>query len=49
MLLGESGCGKTTTLKLINRLYLPTSGEVLLKVGRRRIGIRFSYGGARAT
>ena len=28
VLLGESGCGKTTTLKLINRLFSPTSGEV---------------------
>lgn len=28
VLLGESGCGKTTTLRLVNRLLLPTSGEV---------------------
>ena len=28
VLLGESGCGKTTTLKLINRLLSPTSGEI---------------------
>lgn len=31
VLLGESGCGKTTTLKLINRLIEPTSGEVLVE------------------
>ena len=31
VLLGESGCGKTTTLKLINRLYEPTVGEVLVE------------------
>ena len=30
ILLGESGCGKTTTLKLINRLIEPTSGEILV-------------------
>ncbi len=34
VLLGESGCGKTTTLKLINRLIDPTAGEVLVE-GRR--------------
>jgi len=31
VLLGESGCGKTTTLKLINRLLLPTAGEVMVE------------------
>lgn len=31
VLLGESGCGKTTTLKLINRLLLPTVGEVFVE------------------
>ncbi|MBI2348888.1 MAG: ATP-binding cassette domain-containing protein, partial [Deltaproteobacteria bacterium] len=31
ILLGRSGCGKTTTLKLINRLLDPTEGEVLVE------------------
>ena len=31
VLLGESGCGKTTSLKLINRLLTPASGEVLVE------------------
>jgi osmoprotectant transport system ATP-binding protein len=31
ILLGESGCGKTTTLKLINRMIEPTAGEVLVQ------------------
>lgn len=30
ILLGESGCGKTTTLKMVNRLIEPTTGEVLV-------------------
>ena len=29
-LVGESGCGKSTTVNLIERLYEPNSGEVLL-------------------
>ena len=34
VLLGRSGSGKTTTLKLINRLLLPTTGDVRVN-GRR--------------
>ena len=30
VLIGKSGCGKTTTLKMINRLITPTSGRVLI-------------------
>jgi osmoprotectant transport system ATP-binding protein len=30
VLLGESGCGKTTTLKMINRLVEPSSGTILV-------------------
>lgn len=55
VLLGESGCGKTTTLKLINRLIEPTAGEVLVEGCattdwnsielRRRIGYVIQDGG----
>lgn len=31
VLLGRSGSGKTTTLKLINRLLMPTAGEIIVK------------------
>jgi osmoprotectant transport system ATP-binding protein len=50
-LVGGSGCGKTTTLKLINRLVEPTAGRVLVDgedaaarpapALRRRIGYAF--------
>lgn len=55
ILLGESGCGKTTTLKLINRLIEPTGGTVLVEGRpttdwdaielRRRIGYVLQDGG----
>src|SRR5438105_8505618 len=55
VLLGESGCGKTTTLKLVNRLLTPTSGEVVVEgktttawdpiALRRRIGYVIQEGG----
>ena len=31
-LVGESGCGKTTTGRTIIRLYKPTGGEVYFKI-----------------
>jgi len=36
VLLGTSGCGKTTTLKMINRLVEPTSGEMRIE-GRKTL------------
>ena len=30
-LVGESGCGKTTTLKMINRLIEPTNGKITIR------------------
>jgi osmoprotectant transport system ATP-binding protein len=55
ILLGESGCGKTTTLKLINRLIEPTSGRIMIDGRpsadmdaielRRRIGYVLQDGG----
>jgi osmoprotectant transport system ATP-binding protein len=55
VLLGESGCGKTTTLKLVNRLLVPASGEVVVEgkrttewdpiALRRRIGYVIQEGG----
>jgi len=50
-LVGENGAGKTTLIKLITRLYQPTSGRILLDgldvaewdadVLRRRVGVIF--------
>lgn len=55
VLLGESGCGKTTTLKLVNRLFEPSAGEVKVEgktttvwdpiALRRRIGYVIQEGG----
>lgn len=55
VLLGESGCGKTTTLKLVNRLLVPSTGEVIVEgrsttdwdpiTLRRRIGYVIQEGG----
>lgn len=54
-LIGTSGCGKTTTLRLVNRLEEPTAGEVLVAEEsvatadiirlRRRIGYVIQSGG----
>ncbi len=30
VLVGESGCGKTTTMKMLNKLIEPTSGEIFM-------------------
>ncbi len=54
-LIGTSGCGKTTTMKLVNRLIEPTGGRILLEGRdireldvislRRRIGYVIQTGG----
>ena len=48
VILGESGCGKTTTLKMINRLIEPTAGEIVVDGadirGRDPVQLRRSIG-----
>ncbi|MBD1851960.1 ATP-binding cassette domain-containing protein [Leptolyngbya sp. FACHB-711] len=55
VILGPSGCGKTTLLKMVNRLYEPTSGSIYLgdrdirqvsrTALRRQIGYVIQQGG----
>lgn len=49
ILIGASGCGKTTLLKLINRLHAPTKGRVLIdgqdvqKMSRHGLPAKIGY------
>jgi len=38
-LVGESGCGKTTTGKLLSRLYTPTAGHIFLRDGEELVDL----------
>jgi len=49
VLLGRSGSGKTTTLKLINRLIDPSEGELQVEGAPPLIGIPFACVGTSAT
>ncbi len=49
VLLGRSGSGKTTALRLINGMMLPSSGEVRVEARAPSSGISFAFGAATAT
>ncbi|BDZ41978.1 ABC transporter ATP-binding protein [Paraoerskovia sediminicola] len=48
VLVGSSGCGKTTILRMINRMVEPTSGQILIDdvdvSGQDKVGLRRSIG-----
>ena len=48
VLLGSSGCGKTTLLRMVNRMVEPTGGRILLDgedvLTRDPVGLRRSIG-----
>jgi len=46
VLLGRSGSGKTTALKMINGMLVPTRGQVLVDGNRPPSGIRSGCGAA---
>ena len=48
VLVGSSGCGKTTLLRMVNRMVDPTAGQVLIDdvdvASRNRVELRRSIG-----
>ena len=36
-IIGRSGCGKTTALRLVNGLLSPDAGRVLVQIGRAHV------------